>query len=262
MATMPIPQLNPTGVTGSGSGNVMPGQASTPFSASSPGGPGNMNFGNSMNPMPQTSGTSGGAAKPMASAVSPTPGTPGAGSVTSEGATTASQNPYGLAQSQMNWMQKYLQETYGGGMGALVYQYLMSNGGYNSALTQQTVDATSNAMQQQSTQGANDLTARLSAMGVTGGSSEMSLPLEQYEQGVAASQNQITAQDYYQMWSQSQSNELNMMEFAAQGTGTTLANKPNWMDYLNEGLGIAGSVVGMGTGISEAGSLAKIAGGS
>lgn len=259
MATTPVPNLNVTGVIGSGAGNVMPGQNSTGFSAfGGTGGAGTMGFGNASNPNPtQPSNTNPfnvGGVRPMDSSMNPgggpaLPGMPGGGAgkdsysgyVTSEGSTTAAANPYGLSQSQMNWMQKYLQETYGGGMGALVMQYLGSNGGYNSTLTGQAVAAQTNAMEQQRSTGANDLSSRLGAMGVSGSSSEMSGALQSYENTATTQENAITAQEYYNMWNASQEREANMMEFAATGTGKTLANKPTGLDYLNEGLGLLSS---------------------
>jgi len=83
----------------------------------------------------------------------------------------------------------------------------------------------------------------LSSMGVTGSSPAMSDALGQYENQAVATENAITAQDYYQMWSEAQQNELNMMQFAASGTGKTLANKPTALDYIGEGLGLFGSLV-------------------
>jgi len=259
MATMPLPMNNPTGATGSGNFNgAGTFSTSTGFQMPGTGGSGNMNFGNTMNPNPSTPTT--GTAPKARAGVTQNPGSStSTGTVTSEGSTTPSQNPYGMSQSQQNWMEKYLQETYGGGMGAMVYQYLMSNGGYNSAITQQAVDSTVNSSQQQIQLGANNLASMMGSSGVSSASSGYGSTLGQYENQAQASLNQITSQDYMSMWQQSQQNELNAMEFAANGTATTLANKPNWMDYLNEGLGVASAAVGMGTGISEAGSLASIA---
>ena len=260
MATNPIPNMNPTGVIGAGYGNT---------SNARTGGPGNINFGNTMNPTtPQSGGGNpyisasplgfGHIARPMTSTMtpggptstpSPSPTDPYSGYTTSENSTTAAGNPYGQSQSQMNWTEKYLQETYGGGMGSLIFQYLMSNGGYNSALTQQAVGAQTNAMGQQIQIGANDLAGRLAAMGVSGSSSEMSQALGNYENQAATQENAITAQEYYNMWNHANQNEANMMQFAASGTGKTLANKPNWMDYASMGMSLIGDAVGIGGGI-------------
>jgi hypothetical protein len=256
MATTPIPNMNPTGVIGSGAGNVMPGQTGTGFSAfTGTGGAGNYGFGNSMNPQAvYGSGTAAPGVTPQAQTAQPmTAATPAVssmnpggtsqptGTVTSENSTTPTANPYGQSQSQQNWTEKYLQETYGGGMGSLIYQYLMSGGGYNSAVTQQAVDAQTQAMQQQTQLGANNLKGQLGAMGVSGSSSEMAGALTNYENQALTQQNAITAQEYYNMWNQSNQLEANMMQFAAQGTGTTLANKSNWMDWLSMGEGMATS---------------------
>jgi hypothetical protein len=253
MATpVQVPNMNPTGVIGSGYGNTpMMGQGGTPFSGT--GGPGTMGHGNSANPNPSmTSGnpfmSTAMSSKPYSPQPATVTGNPGGqggttGTTTSEGSTTQSGNPYGQSQSQQNWTEKYLQETYGGGMGSLIYQYLMSNGGYNSGVTQQTVDATTNAMQRQTQLGANALESSLSSMGISGGSSSMGDAVGAYENQATATENQITAQDYYNMWNQSQQNEMNMMEFAAGGTAKTLANKPNWMDYADMGISLAGVLV-------------------
>jgi hypothetical protein len=240
MATTPIqtPLMNPTGTIGSGFFNT-PGLGT--------GGPGNMNFGNAMNANP--AGTAPPKATPAVTANpggspsgGPTATTSPTGTVTSEGTTTASANPYGLSQSQNNWMQKYLQETYGGGMGALIYQYLQSNGGYNGAVAQQSIDSQVNAMGQQTQLGANNLASMLGASGVSASSSGYGATLGNYENQAVAQQNALTSQEYYNMWNQSQQNQENMIQFAATGTGKTLANKPNWMDYLNEGLGVLDSM--------------------
>jgi hypothetical protein len=254
MGGFAIPQLNPTGATGAGSFNTGGGMFSTSQGFGSPqaqpgtgtGGPGNMGFGN-MNPNPATSSVTPNSY--VTSSIGANSGTqPGSNlpsSAKGSSAVSTINNPYGQTGSQQWWTQDYLEKTFGGGMGSMIYQYLMSNGGFNSQITQQAVDATTNSMTQQSTQGANDITARLSAMGVSGGSSEMTLPLEQYQQGVTASENAITANDYMQMWQQSQQNELNAMEFAATGTGKYLANKPTAMDYVSQGLSLVGDAVGL-----------------
>jgi hypothetical protein len=222
MAQNAYPMLNPTGVTGAGNFNGASFNTSSGFSVPGTGGAGNMGYGNSANPY---------------SSLNPGGGT-GNVTVTSEGATTSSGNPYGLAQSQAKWMEKYLQETYGGGMGALIYQYLMSNGGYNSALTQQSTDAQINAMGQQTQLGANNLASELGAAGVAGSSSGYTGAMTNYENEATKQQNAITAQEYYNMWNESQNREANMMQFAAGGTAKTLANKSNWMDYVNEFAGL------------------------
>ena len=243
MATTPIPNMNPTGVIGSGYGNQpMAGQAGTGFSGT--GGPGTMGFGNSMNANPTVPGQSGNtAANPFIAQASQQGGNPQQPTLSKNGSgVNSANNAYGQTSSQQYWTQDYLEKTFGGGMGSLIYQYLMSNGGYNSAVTGQAVAGQTNAMQQQTQLGANNLESSLSAMGVSGSSSEMGSALTGYENQATTQQNAITSQEYYNMWNQSQQNEANMMQFAATGTAKTLANKPNWEDYLSQGLGLIGSL--------------------
>lgn len=252
MATTPIPNMNPTGVIGSGSGNTMAGQTATGFSSfSAPGtgtgGAGTMGFGNSTNPNPTQA-----AANPFiqqASAQTAAPqGSPQQPTVT-KGSTAVNSvnNPYGQNSGQQYWTQDYLEKTYGGGMGSLIYQYLNSNAGFNSGVTQEAINGQTNAMQMQTQLGANNLESSLSAMGVSGSSSEMGSALQGYENQATTQQNAIDSQEYYNMWNSSQDREANMMQFAADGTGKTLANKTSWEDVLGTvfgGASAAGTFMG------------------
>jgi hypothetical protein len=266
MGAMPIPNMNPTGVIGSGSGNTMAGQTSTPFSAFMPtgtgtGGSGTMNFGNAANPQatpsasnPYTAAPAAGSpATPAATPGTPTtsmnPGTaptqptaPG-GTVTGENnQTSTSNNNFNQTQTQENRTLGELQTYYGEGMGSLIYQYLQSNGGYNSSLTQQAVDSQTNAMQQQVQLGANNLTSMLGTMGVNG--SGLTDSLTNYENQAVTQENAITSQEYYNMWNASQDRELAELQPAQQTNATGTANQSNWMDYLQIGLETAGAVAG------------------
>lgn len=169
----------------------------------STGGPGNMNFGNSANPSAPANPTA----------------------VTPQGQT-------GIAINNL----------YGSGIGALLSQYLASNGGFNSAITNQTVSAQSNAAQTQTQLGADNLTSMLAAMGITGGSSSLPQSLSTYEANATTGENAIAAQDYYNMWNQSQSNQLSVLNNVFQTGATNQANQPNWMDYATFALGLLGAV--------------------
>jgi hypothetical protein len=255
MGAMPIPNMNPTGVIGAGSGNVMPGQTGTPFSNFMPGtgtgGAGNINFGNSANPNPpQTS------ANPMAQPGTPTttmnpgqappvsPAPPG--TVTANGQTATTNNNFNQTQQQLNDTQRELEKYYGTGMGSLIFQYLQSNGGYSSSLTQQAVDSQVNAMQQQVSLGANDLTSRLGTMGING--SGLQDALTNYENQAVTQENAITSQEYYNMWNESQNREVGVLGQVANVNATGTANQSNWMDYLGMGLDILGSFAASATG--------------
>jgi hypothetical protein len=265
MGAMPIPNMNPTGVIGSGSGNTMAGQTSTPFSAFMPtgtgtGGSGNMNMGNAANPNATPSsgnpytpaGTPSGAspvtgATPQSPTTSMNPGQPApqpgapAGTVTGEnGQTSTSNNNFNQTQTQQNRTLGELQTYYGEGMGSLIYQYLQSNGGYNSSITQQAVDSQTNAMQQQTQLGANNLQSMLGAEGISG--TGLTDSLTNYENQAVTQENAITSQEYYNMWNASQDRELAVLNQAGQTNATGTANQPNWMDYLDIGLETAGAV--------------------
>lgn len=249
-----IPNMNPTGVIGSGSGNTMPGQASTPFSAFMPtgtgtGGAGNMGFGNSANPNPAIAGTTPFGATPSTPVQNPgqpaqPPGLP-SGTVTGDNnQVSPSANTFDQTQRQQNRTLGELQTYYGEGMGSLIYQYLQSNGGYNSAITQQAVDSQVNAMQQQIGLGANDLTSRLGTMGISG--SGLTDSLTNYENTATTQENAIVAQEYYNMWNSSQNRELSMLMSTADVNAKGTANQSNWMDYLNYALGLVGDVATAG----------------
>jgi hypothetical protein len=242
--------MNPTGVIGSGSGNVMPGQASTPFSSFMPGtgGAGNMNFGNAANPNPAM--TSGNPAQPTGATPVMNPGQPAQGpaqgptTVTGQNnQTTNTPNTFNQTQRQGDRTLGELQTYYGEGMGSLIYQYLQSGGGYNSAITQQAVDSQVNAMGQQIGLGANDLTSRLGAMGVTG--SGLTDSLTNYENQAVTQENAITSQEFYNMWNQSQAREASMLSETANVNATGTANQSNWMDYLAYSLQLVGDVAGV-----------------
>jgi hypothetical protein len=249
MATVAFPQMNTTGVVGSGSGNVMSGT----------GGAGNVGYGNSMNataatstsanPYTSSTGTSTGASS---SAVS----SPYAGStstVTGEnGQSFTSNNAFGQTSRQMNRTLGELQTYYGEGMGSLIYQYLESGGGYNSQLTQQTNAAQLNAMQGSQARGASNLTSQLGAMGVSGASSGTTDALTNYQIGATQQQEAITSQEYYNMWNESQNRELSMVEQVANVNATGTANQSTWMDDLSTGMSTASA------GIQMAGQVAAM----
>lgn len=246
-----IPNMNPTGVIGAGSGNVMPGQTGTPFSAFMPGtgtgGAGTMNFGNAANPASTPSTSNPFTPQPAAPVMNPgQPAQPpqvGPVAVTGENNQTLnSPNIFDQTQRQGNRTLGELQNYYGEGVGSLIYQYLQQGGGFNSPITQQAVDAQTNAAQQQISLGANDLTSRLGAMGITG--SGLTDSLTNYENQASTQLNAITAQEYYNMWNQSQQREFGMLQDVANVNATGTANQSTWQDYLGESLQILGSFAG------------------
>lgn len=230
MSTTPLPILSmPTG-TGTG-------------------GAGTTGFGNAMNPNPTSGGVS------MFPGGTPSQaGPPQMGTVTGQnGQQIQSPNTFDQTGRQQNRSLGELQQYYGEGIGSMLYQYLQGGaggtdpnlpmGGYNAALTQQSVDAQIGAMQQQIGQGANDLQSRLGAMGVSGGSSGMQYALGNYMDQAMKQENAITANEYYDMWNQSmnremqmfegaQNRELSMLQDVSKVNATGTANQSSWMDTL------------------------------
>jgi hypothetical protein len=250
MATTPIPNpmMNPTGTYGSGNFNGA-GMFSTSsgFTQPATGGPGNYGFGNGMNPSAafSPSATTPTATPAASPTTSPTPQQSSTGSPSVGGfiqpyqdqggmAISSANNPMGMTEGQQYWQLDYLQKAFGP-MGPMIYQYLNSMGGYNSQVTQQSIDAQTNAMGKQTQLGANQIESSLSSMGVSGSSSGMADALTGYENQATQQENAITAQEYYNMWQTSQANELNVMEFAADATGKVKANAPTTLDYIGLG---------------------------
>ena len=114
MATTPIPNMNPTGVIGSGYWNQpMAGQGSTAFSTGT-GGPGTMGFGNSMNANPTVPGQSGNtAANPFIAQASQQGGNPQQPTLSKNGSgVNSANNAYGQTSSQQYWTQDYLEKSF------------------------------------------------------------------------------------------------------------------------------------------------------
>jgi hypothetical protein len=222
--------MNPTGVIGSGSGNVMPGQTATAFmpTGTGTGGAGTMNYGNATNPVAATT-----SANPYVASSSATPST-----LTPGGASAAASPASGE-----------LSKIYGGDIGALISQYLGTNGGFNSGITQQAITGQVNAMGQQIQGGANNLTSMLSAMGISGGSSGMTSSLTNYMNQATTQENAITSQEYYNMWNQSQQNELSELQSVQNAAGTYEANQFNWQDALGDIIGLGGAAGSIMKGI-------------
>jgi hypothetical protein len=198
-----------------------------------------MNFGN-MNPMAQTSGSS---TNPFAPGGGGVIGSNAPTTVTGENnQQTPTTNTFGQTQEQGNRTINELQNYYGEGVGSLLFQYLQSGAGYNGALTQQAVDAQTNAMQQQIQLGANNLTSSLASQGING-TGETGALTNYYNQATTQ-ENAITSQEYYNMWNESQNREESMLGQVAQVNATGTANQSNWMDDISSILGMGSSAVG------------------
>lgn len=100
----------------------------------------------------------------------------------------------------------------GQGMGALATNYLQSGAGYNGALAQQTVSATDNAMQQQINQQYGALQSSMAEAGLSPDSSGFNLGESEFLSNASAQENEVAANQYTQMYSQSQQDYLSELE--------------------------------------------------
>lgn len=146
---------------------------------------------------------------------------PGSTSTTSGSASTGNvgTNTGGLSGISSSDASRVLGEnqTYlGQGMGALATSYLQSDAGYNGALAQQTVNATDTAMQQQINQQYAGLQTSLSNAGLSPNSSASALASSNFLSNASAQENEVAANQYTQMYSQSQQDYLSELQ-ALQG---------------------------------------------
>lgn len=151
--------------------------------------------------------------------VSQNPGgaTPGGGGTVNNATGTSGSDASRLAAENQNY--------FGQGVGSALTNYLNSGGGYNSQITQQTVNATDNAMQQQINQQYGDLQTSLSNAGLSPNSSAAALAKSNFTSNASAQENQVAAQQYSQMWSQSSSQYLQALQMVAGVNAQGTANQ-------------------------------------
>lgn len=214
---MPPPPPPSTGTTN-------PVQMSTTWGVDTPpvGSPGNYNFGNSQNPNP--SGTPGSTFAGLPT-TSMNPGTGG-----------SSTNNFNLNPSDASRLSSELDKYYGQGVGSMLLQFLQSGGGFNGPLTQQAVNAQIQAMQQQIQRGLGNLDTQMGETGVSPNSSAWALETGDYESQAVAQENAITAQEYFDMWNQSQNRMTSILKDVADVNATGTANEPGVFDFLTQGM--------------------------
>jgi hypothetical protein len=117
----------------------------------------------------------------------------------------------GLSSSDASRVLGENQNYLGQGMGALVTNYLQTGAGYNGPLAQQTINATDTAMQQQINQQYGALQTSLASAGLSPNSSASALAQSQFLSNASAQENEVAAQQYTQMYSQSQQDYLSML---------------------------------------------------
>lgn len=134
-----------------------------------------------------------------------------------------------------------LQNYYGEGMGSYIYS-LMQTGGINTNLINSVDSSMIAAMQPQINQGEVNLNSVLGAQGIGGNSSTAALANSNYQSTAATAENAQIAQTYLGQYDQGQQLLQSILGGVLGTNQQGTANQSNWMDYLNEGLQIAGTV--------------------
>jgi hypothetical protein len=254
-----IPLTNNAGTNGAGG-------SATPTSTMSTG---NFNFGNSANPnapqpsninpfgLPATSAAMpaaqvnstfsapGGPAPALNPASSPTSTMTTGNPVTNQWNPQGNAGLFGSTEGTENNIDQSISATFGSGIGNLLSQYLQSEGGFNSALTTQTVDAQTAAMQQQIQQGLGNLQTNLAESGISPNSSVSALEQSNYMSQATTQENAITAEDFFNMWSQSSQQENSLVDLIG---GAGAAKKTGQSNFLTS---ILGDVIGAAGTASE-----------
>lgn len=243
--------VNPSGMTGTPTAGPVMFQ---PSSTAPTGSAGNMGFGNTTNPTaPQTSTSNNTFQMPPPVSMNPT------GSPTASPSTVTGQNGQQLSTSnsfdqtgrQQDRTLQELQSQYGEGMGSMLYQYLQTGGGFNSALTTQAIDAQDTAMQHQITEGFNTLNTNLSESGISPNSSVAALEKSDYMSTATANENSIAAQEFYNMWNSSQNREEGILQSTSNVSATATANQPSVLSEIESGFGLFGAgAQGVSAGMS------------
>ncbi len=181
--------------------------------------------------------------------VSPTPGS------TNTGAT----NPTGNDQRTQDRLKAENEKYFGEGVGNTLTNYLDTGAGYNGPLAQQTIDATNNAMQQQINQQYGGLQTSLANAGLSPNSSASALASSQFLSNASAQENAIAAQQYTQMYSQSQQNYLSALEMVAGVNNQGTLNEKTAMGQIGAflGGGVMGTLQYNSPGAGQAGQVSS-----
>jgi hypothetical protein len=134
---------------------------------------------------------------------------------------------------------------YGKCVGSELYGFLDTGGGYNSALTQQSVDAQIAAMQHQAERGYGNLVTGMGASGISPNSSVAALETGDYWSNVTAQENAITAEEFFNMWNQSMNRETGILGDVLGDAAKHKANQPGLMDWLTMGANVATDIAGL-----------------
>ena len=168
---------------------------------------------------------------------------PGSGTGTSTSATGDNHQVMtgnNQTQRQNNRTLGELQSYYGEGMGSYIYS-LMQNGGLNTNLLNQVDTSQIAAMQPQISQGQANLNAVLGAQGISANSSTSALANSNYLSNAATQENAQISNNFLHEYDQGQQLLESILGGVMKTNQEGTANEPGWMDYLNEGLKVAGT---------------------
>jgi hypothetical protein len=135
---------------------------------------------------------------------------------------------------------------YGSGVGSQVAAQTASGGGYNSALAQQAVSSTDNAMQQQINQQYGGLQNSLSAAGLSPDSSASALASSEFLANASADENQVAATQYTSMYQNSQQELTSLLETEMGQNNTDLNNSTAANDFKDYTTGTQSILGGLG----------------
>lgn len=141
---------------------------------------------------------------------------------------------------------------YGSGVGSQVAAQTASGGGYNSALAQQAVSSTDNAMQQQINQQYGSLQTSLANAGMSPDSSASALASSEFLSNASAAENQVAATQYTNMYQSSQQELTSLLETEMGQNNTDLNLTTAASDYLDYSSGTADLETGTANLISAA----------
>lgn len=209
--------MNPTGANGSG--GTTPTWGSTPPHAIGfqppTGGPGNYGYGTSGNTNPT------GSAPPS---MNPT-------------GLTTSMNPGGSPPAGTPTVgNNAFSGTFGSGIAPVLAGEINSQGGYNSALTQQDVEAQTAEMQKEAQTGYGNLESGMGAAGINPNSSVAALEGSNYWSNVTTAENAMTAQEYFNMWNESQNREVGLLSAELGPLSHSRGGAMQWFDDFASGV--------------------------
>jgi hypothetical protein len=240
--------LNPTGGNGS-PGSLLPPSPISGQNAGTPpvGGAGTYNFGNTANPtapqptstenpfMPSNDNFAPAGPAPVMNPGQPSSGTAAPGTPIPSSEAGMSGYSTGNTVTGVTAATNRFDNTFGAA-GPEIAGYLNSSGGYNSAITEQTVQAQDAAAQGQIELGLGNLKENLAAAGISPDSSVSALESSNYMSNAETQLNALNAQEFYNMWNQSNSNELSLIESIEGPQASHIAS--------TSGLAEAGSIIG------------------